>query len=317
MSKRKASGEAVSQPKQETKTEAPKTPALPQQLFRTETVMVNGPLAKEWLKRNFERNRTLNQAAISRFVASMTAGKWSYNPQPIVFKGDVLVDGQHRLTALALASEEKPGLSIPMVVTYGPDTMSTSGIDRGTVRKHGHILELEGLVPRGMGNKVSGYARSLLSVCLNQVDPGNFESVAEDIMKKSGKDIMSAYECLQYKHAIGPNVGPIAYALPVNPEDIKKMLLSVKMNDGLRKDTGAWHLRRILDGESRSCNGGDRDARFHRSLMVLKCIQMHLKGKSVGELRVVTSFEGANIDPEPILFFRKEREKCGVGELVF
>jgi len=317
MSKRKASGEAVSQPKQESKVEAPQGPTLPQQLFRTETVMVNGPLAKEWLKRNFERNRTLNQSGIDRYVASMVSGKWEYNPQPIVFKGDTLVDGQHRLTALVLASEEKPGLAIPMLVAYGPDTMSTRGLDRGTSRSHGHVLELEGLVARGMGNKLSTYARGLLALCLNQTEPGSFESVAEDIMRKSGQDLMRAYESLIHKHAVGPNVSAVAYALPVSRSEIEKLLLVVKNNDGLVKDTGAWHLRRVFAGDLKSGKSWKRDARLYRSLMVLKCIQMHLEGRSVGELKVVTSFDGKDIDPAPLTFFRKEREKCGVGELVF
>jgi len=317
MSKRKASGEAVSQPKQETKTEAPKTPALPQQLFRTETVMVNGPLAKEWLKRNFERNRTLNQAAIDRYVATMLSGKWDYNAQPIIFRGEELVDGQHRLTALVLASDKDPGIAFPMLIAYGPDSMSTRGIDRGTSRSHGHVLELEGLVVRGMGNKFSTHARSLLALCLNQPAPDSFEAVAEDIMKKSGKDIMSAHDSVSSKHAVGPNVAAIAYALPVSRSRISEMILLVKNNDGLKRDTGAWHLRRILDGGHKACNSSQRDGRLYRSLMILKCIQMEMEGKEVGELKVVTSFDGKDIDPAPLTFFRKEREKCGVGELVF
>lgn len=317
MSKRKAAGEPASQPKQEVAPKAPETSSLPKEVYRTETILVTPTVAKEWLGRNFERNRTLNQSAVSRFVATMLAGKWDYSPQPIVFKGNTLIDGQHRLTSLVLAGDEKADIAIPMLVAYGPDSMSVNGIDRGTTRSHGHVLELNGLAERGMGKKISTYIRALLALSMNQSEPGGFESVAEDIMKKSGEDIMSSYDSVQYKHAIAPNIAGIAYAMPVDPVGIKRMLLSVKLNDGLTKDTGPWHLRRIFDGDVRSCNGGERDVRLYRSLMILKCIHMYLKGKSVGELKVVTSFDAKPIDPEPLAFFRKEREKCGVGELVF
>lgn len=104
--------------------------------MKTEVVTITPEMAEEWLKKNIRNIRPLRKAAVSYLAAEITAGKWELTHQGIAFGADgILVDGQHRLAAIARA-----GVPVECMVTWGIQETGTCAIDSGTKRSFGARL---------------------------------------------------------------------------------------------------------------------------------------------------------------------------------
>ena len=93
-------------------------------------VMVDQAMAKRWLERNV-KNRAPRQRAVASYRNDMAAGRWMMAGDPIRFNidGD-LVDGQHRLLALA----DLPDVTLPFTVVRGLPREAQSYMDQGIKR---------------------------------------------------------------------------------------------------------------------------------------------------------------------------------------
>lgn len=88
---------------------------------------------------NNPNNRKLEKKRVERFAEMMRRGVWLENGASIVMNGTMLLDGQHRLSAV-IAS----GVSLPMVVVRDVPTQSFSTIDTGKSRTLADYLGIEG-----------------------------------------------------------------------------------------------------------------------------------------------------------------------------
>ncbi|MGL6193910.1 MAG: hypothetical protein ACRC2T_03715 [Thermoguttaceae bacterium] len=101
-------------------------------------VNVTPELAKKWLVGNIH-NRQIINSKVSDFIRDIVDGKWSRTHQGIAFSPDgVLVDGQHRLHAIA-----QSGITVSMLVFVDQPLKSHSFIDGGKKRTMLDILRLE------------------------------------------------------------------------------------------------------------------------------------------------------------------------------
>jgi hypothetical protein len=111
--------------------------------FTTDRVMVTPAVAEAWLETQ-KRNRVLNRNAVLSYRRDMLDGRWSFTADPIRF--DVnghLIDGQHRLTALALLDENFHGIDFLVVRGLEPETQMA--MDQGRRRSSGQQLQLTGI----------------------------------------------------------------------------------------------------------------------------------------------------------------------------
>lgn len=100
--------------------------------------------AAAWLETN-THNRKLRDRYIQRLALLMLRGEWKLNGDAIRFDvNDVLLDGQHRLWALLLASKEKPDITIPVLVIRGLEPEAQETMDAGVRRSLADTLELRG-----------------------------------------------------------------------------------------------------------------------------------------------------------------------------
>lgn len=84
------------------------------------------------------RNRKLS-AAWNRLRSAIVRGAWKLNGECIVFDADgVLVDGQHRLHAIA-----QSGRAVPVLVVYGVDPESFATFDQGKKRSASDVLSTD------------------------------------------------------------------------------------------------------------------------------------------------------------------------------
>lgn len=111
-----------------------------------EVVEVSSRDAAEWLQRYQGPNRNISDQKVLQYQADMEAGRWRFDASPIRFGYDEgrlrLLDGQHRLTALA---NTVPELTLPFLVVRGLDNDSQLVMDQHGSRTVGQQLGLKGV----------------------------------------------------------------------------------------------------------------------------------------------------------------------------
>ena len=107
--------------------------------MKIEVINVTPELAAKWLKKN-TRNRKINAAAVNAMVKDMKSGRWLLNGETISFdENDRLVNGQHRLTAIALS-----GCTIPLAVATEVKATDSEIYDVGNTRNASDLLVFQG-----------------------------------------------------------------------------------------------------------------------------------------------------------------------------
>lgn len=115
---------------------------------------VTPALARDWLQRN-AHNRNLSERTVGVYARDMIAGRWALTSEPIAFDPDGnLLNGQHRLSAVALAN-----VSVPMSVVFDAPRDQFAVIDQGLRRSTGQVLAMEGV---SYATHVAAAARMIL-----------------------------------------------------------------------------------------------------------------------------------------------------------
>lgn len=112
-----------------------KRPTKPKMTF--EVIDVTPDLAKEWIGIANYQNRKLRNGRVESYADMMRRGQWVMTGDPIRF--DVngrLIDGQHRLHALALAD-----VTLPMLVISDAPEDAFHVIDSGLMRSYADSLQ--------------------------------------------------------------------------------------------------------------------------------------------------------------------------------
>lgn len=107
--------------------------------MKIEIVNVTPAIAKEWLGRN-SKNRPIRKQHVINLAQAFARGEYVMTHQGVAFGSDgELIDGQHRLSAIASLGEER---SFPMLVTRDLDRQTAfKVIDTGAaVRNMGDVL---------------------------------------------------------------------------------------------------------------------------------------------------------------------------------
>lgn len=106
-------------------------------------ITVSSAQAAEWLETYKGPNRNISDMQVLKYQTDMENGRWHFDAAPIRFFSDGrLLDGQHRLTALA---NTVPAMEIPFLVVDGLDSESQLVMDQNQVRTVGQNLSLKGV----------------------------------------------------------------------------------------------------------------------------------------------------------------------------
>jgi hypothetical protein len=114
-----------------------------EQLFsRTErynlVIDLTPEIAEDWLTHCNTHNRKIVDAHVDYLASEMKAGRWRLTHQGIAFSDNrVLLDGQHRLWAVALS-----GVTVPMRVFVNEKSEAMEVLDTGQRRRNDQILTL-------------------------------------------------------------------------------------------------------------------------------------------------------------------------------
>ena len=117
---------------------------MPELKFRVEDI--DAKTASEYLTKT-TKNRPLRQQTAKRYAIEMAAGRW--NPATAeAIKFDVegsLIDGQHRLEAIVMASEMSDIKFVSLAVIRGVSIQAQDFIDTGLSRLASDVLALHGI----------------------------------------------------------------------------------------------------------------------------------------------------------------------------
>ena len=102
----------------------------------SEEIELDPSLAQDFLDNRNTRNRPVSKAVVNRYAEAMKSGKWKLIPHGIAIDTNgALVDGQHRLMAVAIS-----GVTVPMQVTWDVDPETFFVIDTGKTRSNSDII---------------------------------------------------------------------------------------------------------------------------------------------------------------------------------
>ena len=111
--------------------------------LRIEVVMISSKQAARWLEEYRGPNRRTSDTQVLRFQSDMENGRWHFEGAPLrISKTNKLLDGKHRLTALA---NTVPEMEIPFVVEWGLDDDAQLYMDQLQSRTVAQQLSLRGL----------------------------------------------------------------------------------------------------------------------------------------------------------------------------
>lgn len=116
--------------------------------------MITPDRAKNYLKKNIDKNRPITQGRVDGYASDMLNNRWLDTGDPIKFNTkDQMFDGQHRLLAIILAD-----VPVSMHVAYDVSEEAFPVIDTGRSRTFGNALGFEGISdPNRVAGVVKGY----------------------------------------------------------------------------------------------------------------------------------------------------------------
>lgn len=127
-------------------------------------VKITSSKASAWLEKYSGPNRRISEQRVLQYQADMENGRWHFDGMPIRISHEgKLLDGQHRLTALA---NTVPELEFEFVVIHGLPPDSQLVMDQGGARTAGQQLSLKGVTD---SNVVAAMVKSYLDWTRNRL----------------------------------------------------------------------------------------------------------------------------------------------------
>lgn len=97
------------------------------------------PKMAEQILQSKAHNRAISKSTVSVYANYMADGSWVLNGQPIIFANNVLIDGQHRLSACI-----KSGMPLEALVIELGDSSAFRTLDQGKRRSGADVLGIVG-----------------------------------------------------------------------------------------------------------------------------------------------------------------------------
>ncbi len=257
---------------------------------RTLAVRLTPAVARRLLERNLH-NRKVSEKVIQKYVAEIKAGEWRLTPGGIGFDDHgALVDGQHRLHAIA-----RSGMEVPLLITLGLPAASQEKVDRQRRRTLYDALYLTGMASCRQEVEIA----TCLTRRMIRSDSG---VVPSDSLVKQTLDCHAEHIRAVIKLMKGDNKSTrglsqasfLAAAVlyhEINAGKCARFLEGVRTGEMLTQDHPAMRLRRLLLGETAIASmprgGANQSFIFRRAVYAM---QAHLEGRHITGLREAENF---------------------------
>jgi hypothetical protein len=220
------------------------------------TMLVTPTIASKWLAKNVSNNRTIRKADVEHYKTLIEGGRFITTPEGIQLNEDgFLIDGQHRLTAIA-----ETGKSVWMVVWTDVPAEVMEFTNRGRSRSLSDVLTVTG----GLGADLP--ARHLVARAVAVYEIHHPESIMvkrdvpdyEWVKERYLSDLV--WTCTSYPGGGGsgghvgrkirsaPVMGALAIAHNKKPEEVEEFARRFAKGLDLTESDPAYALRRYLEG---------------------------------------------------------------------
>lgn len=255
--------------------------------------------ARRWLAHN-DRNRTLNVAKAVKLADDMTAGRWMFDGATIRFAADgTLLDGQHRLTAIALADQ-----TVLMLVVTGLDPASQDVMDTGRRRSAADMFTIA-----GHDNAVALAAVARLAVAWDngtikhsgsQIGGSISNAVIRDAVNADPLIAAAAGMAVRLAKKIGADPSAVGFAawllINVDPIAASEFLADVAE----WRTNGAGDPRHALLARLRAAKDrGERLTPIEQAFFIVRAWNAWRAGK---ELKVLKTHSGSAAGSTPLAF---------------
>lgn len=189
-----------------------------------ETVFVTPGMAAEWLKKNYN-NRPLRKDIVEHLARVIKSGGWTPDSGRIVFlESGLLVDGQHRLSAIV-----KAGIAVFVDVKFNAMPECVPNLDKGEKRTPAEQLRRLGFEN---SHRVTACARSIFYVFRSHHPPSHrVADFARLYLEKVDKgEIDWAMKTLPANGRLSwaPVVASVAIAYRTKPSETEKFAVTVQ-----------------------------------------------------------------------------------------
>lgn len=215
-------------------------------------VSISSKQAAQWLESYRGPNRRISEQQVLKFQSDMENGRWHFEAAPIkISNTGHLLDGQHRLTALA---NTLPEMEIEFLVVRGLDDDSQLYMDQGQIRTVSQQLGLRG---------VSGDLAAVGKLYLDWTRKRLFRSTTRGMTTKpevtewvlSHQDMLGELSDTGYRQVDAPAsvVGAFTLAtLQINPVRARRFIKNLTTGTDLHEGDPILALDRRLRNIRRS-----------------------------------------------------------------
>jgi len=270
---------------------------------------VSPSLARDWLGKNWDRNRLIRDSRVTDWEREMVAGRWRVTHQGIAFNKDgTLIDGQHRLTALAGCPDET---RVDLLVFYYTVPCDGLGvIDIGAPRSAGDGFSTEGLTSRVDGG-IAASTAGMLWQGLHRTEKHAARAQTEETYRQYKEEIDWAIHAMPKNHFASPVRAAFAFAWPCDRARVEAMAHTVRTRIGLQEASAELALVNVTDGKNSKGSIG----RVNLFYMTLAALKHGIKGTKIGRVLTPSPVTGAGAMEVPIglTFFLAQRRLLGLG----
>lgn len=272
---------------------------------RVERVNMTQDLAEQLRSLNIH-NRNLRERIVRAYARDMLRGEWIETGDTIkVSNTNKLIDGQHRLEAFLLASQERVNLVIPMWIAWDLDEASQDATDAGIKRLLADQLKLRGKSHphvlasilrvchawtlgerRGLGNVGSATTSTLLDFLRKHPE-------LEEIAREANFD---ATRCALTASVLGLTHWVLS---DIDADDAEAFFEKLTSDSGLVKGDPIFELRKAA---TRTRDSDYRRSQAKLAALTIKAWNMWRQGQTLGDTGLSFKMGGATPEkfPEPM-----------------
>jgi hypothetical protein len=227
-------------------------------------------------------NRSVQRFRVENYARQMSEGRWQMNGVPVIFNGERMLDGQHRMLAVIRADR-----AVPMLVVRGVNTSAFHTIDVGKTRSTADVLSVRGITNTALtaaaAALVMAYER-FGAPTTNQTFRFAQGEIA-DYVTANAERWGQAVHAMQAAHqVVGAPAVLTALSYLVAGHPVERVEFFARLKDGvnLGPDSPILHLRRVLS-DARTAR---KTTRMHiRMAVTIKAWNAYIQKRSMRLLR--------------------------------
>lgn len=232
----------------------PKAPLRPGTDLTVGFFILTPKIAAYWLREYNSHNRNLRDRGVSSLAIDIITGGWDLNGDTIRFDtNNVMIDGQHRCTAVA-----QSGIPVPIILVTGLEPLAQDTVDTNMKRSFADALKLAG-EPDAL--RLAGVTAAVCRWKAGQLRAGGKTNLSVNVLKRVLRDHPEIREALPVIRVVSKKVGSMPQSMlglawwlfnSINAEDCEDFFTKLAEGAGLEKTDPIWVLREVLEDNAKA-----------------------------------------------------------------